>query len=599
MKGASRLNTLRRLRVHYRHLKIRNKMVLAFSSLLVVYTLIGVALVEAVTWFGNAKLYTEASGELNVGSSIINSELRSVEDFSFQILADDSVQAALVQIADHPDGFDTLVRRDALFKQLITLLQDNQYLGYIDLQSNDGTHFTVGNDGLVLELKPQELAQIRDAQGGHVWLLRTDGPDVALLSAREIRDKNSLSLRPIGLLTMKVELDRLVRMYIDLSDGKDVLISKAGQPVFASSSEVLAMYPDLSERVKTWSILDTPRGRVFVTRLRTGYQGFEYYTLIPYDVMFSGLWKVKAACIAADMLLCLLSLWLIRNLAARLTRPLEELTTQMKLVQAGDWPLASPDGEAGPRGRDEIGQLYVNFHRMLKRIDQLVEENYVQKLLVKEAEFQALQAQINPHFLYNTLNSINWLAKINRQHTISRMVEALGAMFRSLMDRERPVIALREELALVEHYLTIQTVRFGSRLQCDIRVEDGLMDTEIPKLTLQPLVENAIKHGLEQVVGTFHIRIRGRREDDAVVITVADDGPGMDGEAVQRALSGEGRTGKIGLRNIHHRLQSRYGEAYGLTVRAQPGEGTAITLRLPCRRNDETGGCTGEASRGG
>ncbi len=571
-------------------------MVLAFSSLLVVYTLIGVALVEAVTWFGNAKLYTEASGELNVGSSIINSELRRVEDFSFQIMADDSVQAALVQIADHPAGFDTFMRRDALFKQLITLLQDNQCLGYIDLQSDDGTHFTVGNDGSVLELKPAELAQIRDAKGGHVWLLRTDNPDAALLSAREIRDKNSLSLRPIGLLTMKVEVDRLVRTYIDLSDGKDVLITKAGEAVFASSPEVLAMYPRLSERVKTWSILNTPRGRVFVTRLRTGYQGFEYYTLIPYDAMFSSLWKVKAACIAADFLLCLLSLWLIRNLAARLTRPLEELTAQMKLVQAGDWPLASPDGEAEPRGRDEIGQLYVNFHRMLKRIDQLVEENYVQKLLVKEAEFQALQAQINPHFLYNTLNSINWLAKINRQNTISRMVEALGAMFRSLMDRERPVIPLREELALVEHYLTIQTVRFGSRLQCDIRVEYELLDCEIPKLTLQPLVENAIKHGLEQVVGTFHIRIRGRREEEAVAITVADDGPGMDGEAVQRALSGEGKTGKIGLRNIHQRLQSRYGEAYGLTVRAQPGEGTAITLRLPCSVADPSGYSAGKAS---
>ncbi|MCL6515504.1 sensor histidine kinase [Alicyclobacillus sp.] len=580
------MERLRRLGQRYRDLKIRDKMVLAFSALLVVYTLIGVLLVEAVTWYGNAKLFEEASGELNVGSSIINSELRRIEDFSFQIMADDSVQAALVQIADHPEGYDTFVRRDALFKQLITLFQDSRYLGYIDLQSADGTHFTVGNDGAVLDLEPAELAQIRDARGGHVWILRPGSPSFApaLVSAREIRDKNSLSLRPIGLLSMKVDVDRLAHTYIELSGGKEIVIARSGALVYASSPEVATLYPKLARDVNTWRILDTARGRVFATHLGTRYAGFDYYTLIPYDAMFSGLWKVKAACIVADILLCLVSLWLIRRLAAGLTRPLEELTGQMKQVQTGDWPLAGPDTDGGPSGADEIGQLYVNFHRMLRRIDQLVEENYVQKLWAKEAEFQALQAQIHPHFLYNTLNSINWLAKINRQHTISRMVEALGAMFRSLMDRERTIIPLAEELALVRNYLTIQEVRFGARLQCDIRVDDGMLDCQIPKLTLQPLVENAIKHGLERVVGTFHIRIRGRLHGEEMTLTVSDDGPGMAQEVIQRVLEGPEASGKIGLRNIQQRLKSRYGERYGLTIRAQPGKGTAVTLRLPCQK---------------
>ncbi|UUZ89339.1 histidine kinase [Paenibacillus sp. P25] len=173
--------------------------------------------------------------------------------------------------------------------------------------------------------------------------------------------------------------------------------------------------------------------------------------------------------------------------AGSITRPIEELIVRMRQVQKGDFRQAETDmAESAAPKMDEVGQLQRSFRLMIGRINELITENYAKRLTIKEAQFKALQAQINPHFLYNTLESVNWLAKTNGQRQISRMVEALGFLMRSSMSMKIGLITVSEELEIVMHYITIQKFRFEERLQFELHVPEEDGRRMLPKMTLRP-----------------------------------------------------------------------------------------------------------------
>src|SRR5690606_4633677 len=178
-----------------------------------------------------------------------------------------------------------------------------------------------------------------------------------------------------------------------------------------------------------------------------------------------------------------------------ITRPIESLNAKMKIVQKGNFDLASVSGdEQFPM--DETGQMHRNFRIMISRINDLINENYRKQLAMKESEYKALQAQINPHFLYNTLESINWQAKIGGQKQISQMVEALAYLMRSSINQKEPLVRLAEEKTFILHYITIQKLRFEERLDFRMDIPEDLESCVVPKLVLQPIVENAIQYAL-------------------------------------------------------------------------------------------------------
>jgi two-component system sensor histidine kinase YesM len=220
---------------------------------------------------------------------------------------------------------------------------------------------------------------------------------------------------------------------------------------------------------------------------------------------------------------------------------------------------------------------------MLGRIDRLIHERYRTQLVLKEAEFRSLQAQINPHFLYNTLESINWLAQLRRADDIAGMVQALGAILRASIDRNAVLIGLRDELELLRSYVLIQRVRYGARLRVDIEVPEGCADVTIPRLTLQPLVENAIKYGLERSSRPCRVVVSAVADDGQVRVAVRDNGPGMSEDLVRRLLRGKiaPRGSGIGIKNIHERLRSLYGARGVLAIESRLRKGTTVTITLP------------------
>ena len=257
---------------------------------------------------------------------------------------------------------------------------------------------------------------------------------------------------------------------------------------------------------------------------------------------------------------------------------IERLTCLMQEVQEG-----SMDMQVGSDDRDEIGMLYRGFGSMMKRIRTLINEVYLGKITQKEAELKALQAQINPHFLYNTLSLINWKALAAGEEDISRMTLAMSTFYRTALNRGRNVLQVEAELSNTRAYLEIQSMLHDGDFDYEIEVQPEILQCESLNLILQPLVENAIHHGIEEKTdGRGKISVRGWKEDNCVWFMVEDNGVGMEQEVADKILTMESKG--YGVRNVDERIRLCYGEKYAMKVESVVGKGTKMTIHFPARR---------------
>jgi sensor histidine kinase YesM len=225
---------------------------------------------------------------------------------------------------------------------------------------------------------------------------------------------------------------------------------------------------------------------------------------------------------------------------------------------------------------------------MAERIGALLARVKEEERSKNQAELRYLQMQLSPHFVYNTLNTVKWMAVMNRQDNIRDVVEALVKLMRNVSDPGEPTISLRRELELIRSYVQIQRMRY-SDFSLDIEVPDGLLDCEIPKFVVQNLVENAIVHGIAGMETEGRISIRAGTEGDTLVIGVEDNGAGFPSNA-GRPISPEAdpEHAHTGLDGIRERIRLSYGEEYGVSVRNSEGSGALVSLRLPIRRREES-----------
>lgn len=257
---------------------------------------------------------------------------------------------------------------------------------------------------------------------------------------------------------------------------------------------------------------------------------------------------------------------------------IERLTCLMQEMQEG-----SMDMQVGSDDRDEIGMLYRGFGSMMKRIRTLINEVYLGKITQKEAELKALQAQINPHFLYNTLSLINWKALAAGEEDISRMTLAMSTFYRTALNRGRNVLQVEAELSNTRAYLEIQSMLHDGDFDYEIEVQPEILQCESLNLILQPLVENAIHHGIEEKTdGRGKISVRGWKEDNCVWFMVEDNGVGMEQKVADKILTMESKG--YGVRNVDERIRLCYGEKYAMKVESVVGKGTKMTIHFPAKQ---------------
>ena len=268
-----------------------------------------------------------------------------------------------------------------------------------------------------------------------------------------------------------------------------------------------------------------------------------------------------------------------------ITNRISSVIHQMSKVRSG-----TPSPMESPVYHDEVGDLIDTYNYMTRKIDQLMDEQMKAAEELRIAEFNSLQAQINPHFLYNTMDMINWLALQGRDSEISTAVQRLSRFYKLTLSRKSSISTIGEEEEHVSIYVQLQNMRFHDRITFVSDIPDELTEYRIPKLTLQPVVENSILHGIlekESKAGT--IVLTGWLEDGDVVLLISDDGVGIPADKLPSIVSGEGSSSSggtnIAVYNTHRRLQILYGDAYGLSYSSEEGKGTEVQIRIPAQKD--------------
>ena len=302
--------------------------------------------------------------------------------------------------------------------------------------------------------------------------------------------------------------------------------------------------------------------------------------MVPYSQILSDLWRTTLIMALAIVGILVVTLIGVNQILTNVIKPLKKLEKHMKKVN-----LENLNEKVVIDTDDEISHLAGKFNSMLERIENLKEQVVEEQEDKRKYELQALQAQINPHFLYNTLDSIIWMAE-TQDTNIVPMTEALAKLFRISLNKGNEEILLKKELEHVKNYLIIQSMRYADKFTYDIQTEGHVENCHVIKLIIQPIVENCIYHGIKKKRGSGHISIRAFQQKKNLIIKVSDDGCGMTEEIRSKILSDEIEPENIsgsgiGVRNVNERIQLRFGKEYGIFYESEEGKGTTVTYVLP------------------
>ena len=272
---------------------------------------------------------------------------------------------------------------------------------------------------------------------------------------------------------------------------------------------------------------------------------------------------------------------LISNIVSK---PLHTLVVAMDNFKQGDFSQ-----KVEVMTQDELGEASACFNSMVDDIKELIDRNYVMAIKERESELDILQAQINPHFLYNTLDSLYWKATESENDEIAEDILSLSQLFRLVLNRGNGIVTVQTEAELLDRYLHIQKMRFGKRLEYEISLDKMLLEEEIPKLILQPFVENAIVHGFEKIDGNYTLSIIGTKEEKRMIFQIKDTGVGMSNDQMEAIWNRDDnrkyasqRIGRYAIRNVKERLELIYHENYELNIESKVGQGTTVTISVPC-----------------
>lgn len=307
--------------------------------------------------------------------------------------------------------------------------------------------------------------------------------------------------------------------------------------------------------------------------------------IIPENTLYLSTESVQSKLIFIIILFTLISLIMSISISYGITKPLKKLIKSMKLIEKGDLSIRFKT-----KYNDEIGQLGNGFNNMIGEIERLINDVYITNIRKKEAELNALQAQINPHFIYNTLESIRMMAKINNEPDTAYMISILGNLLRYSIHTRNQVVSLKEEFEHLKNYIILQNHRFENKYELLIDIPEELYNIEIIKLVFQPIVENAIYYAYDSFEGKAVILITAYRRDEMIVFKVEDKGMGMTvkqleslNESINDFTNGKKEKRGIGLRNVNERIKLYYGENYGVKISSKLKSGTIVKLEIPVK----------------
>lgn len=444
-------------------------------------------------------------------------------------------------------------------------------------------------------VRPQDQAWYRNARdaGGksvlsapHVQnLIQGEYRWVVSLS-RELKSTDGIIAEGVFLVDLNLSVIDDICSQINLGKkGYVFIVDRDGNIVYHPQQQLI--YSNLLAE-PTGSVVRAASGTSFIAE---GSEGKRIYSVqdssfgwrivgVAYtDELIADAGTIRRTVAAYALIGLAVSLMLSLLLSHRLTRPIKKLQADMKMVERGNFAIQTEIGQM-----NEIGQLGRTFNLMVSRIRDLMQEIIRTQENRRKSELALLQAQINPHFLYNTLDSIVWMAEQKQHEEVVRMTSALAKLFRASIAKDQELVPIRVEADHITNYLLIQKMRYQDKLDYTIEFEEAILPYKTLKILLQPFVENAIYHGIRNKPDIGLIAIRGFEENGRVVFEVKDDGLGMTPEQLARIWSPDEedtRRNGIGIHNVNERIHLHFGRDYGVRIRSEPDAGTCVTITIP------------------
>lgn len=361
-----------------------------------------------------------------------------------------------------------------------------------------------------------------------------------------------------------------------VADANDVVYTPASDVVYRIDKECYEREGTQGEEIRI-------NGRnYYVLNCYSLYSRWRTIGVVPKTEFSAGMKSLYEIFVVCVVICVLLVTFASLTVSATVTKPVLSLCSIMEKAEAGDFSV-----RIHTKYKDEIGVLGISFNHMIEKINELVNELYVEKQIRLEAQLKSLQEQIKPHFLYNTLDTISWLARSHDAMDVVQLIDALTNMFRVGLSSGHDYITLREEKKHVVNYLYIQKVRYGERLKYEIEIPEEYNDVVVPKLILQPLVENAIYHGIKMKRTGGTIFVRARAEGQKLYLVVRDDGAGVPASRLEEIKNRLGDSKNkaedvgFGLSYMAERIKLSYGSEYGIKIDSLEGEFTEVTICLP------------------
>ncbi len=518
--------------------------------------------------------------------SKIDSTVSDIENVAFYINGNNTIQASLKaekQVVGNRVAYYEL--HSDIRQILASYVLLRQEINAICIHSESGREYTYTKtrNGPSLDI----TRYIRDEK--QYWAV--DKNHIVLMKKLYAFPTQSL----LGYIALDVNAKSLYDIIADIDltkSGRIFLVNEEGR-ILATESETLS-----------GELLDEPyrnfigENEAFYNNVRVGNTYYSVYNsgaisngwymvlAIPRDYYMRDITKLKNVIIPITLTTAFLTALLSILVSKGITRPIRFLSGAMENFGQGNFDInCQVDSE------DEIGRLSHTFNQMVMDMNSLVNTVYEQKVMKQEAQMKSLQMQINPHFLYNTLDTINWMARIRHVDEIGDMVAALSNMMRYSLEK-KSFVRLGEEVKSLKDYIAIQNYRYRDKMVAEIEIDESLMSLYIPRLLIQPILENAIVHGIEEKLDKGHILVAARREDEDLYIQIMDDGVGMTEETMSHILREDysmkksGHT-SIGVVNVNRRIQMIYGKDYGLLVQSVLGAGTKITIHIPAREEEQ------------
>lgn len=425
--------------------------------------------------------------------------------------------------------------------------------------------------------------KLKENNGRNTWFsFQKDEyfPENKTLSlARYITDSNDYR-NQIGVLVFSMDTSTLLRSFTKITEQQVMYLADENGTIIASS-EALENNPKWGQESNSQSSMDAyevwknEQGKFLIRRCEIDDTGIYLVSLVPYEYMGAIYKSFLFWVLGGYFLILLLAAFYISFMSKRLTIPLKKLAESISTATvSGKLECLEIDST-----EKEICTLVDAYNMLIQKIEILLKQQYSLGKEKQQAELMALQSQINPHFLYNTLEMVNWMAERNEKENVQTVIQKMSTFYRLVLSRGKDIVTIREELALCETYLTIQQMRFQGRIQYERDVDDEILDYLIPKITLQPFVENAILHGIiASIEGRGTLSINGWEEDGRIILAVMDDGAGMAEEDREKSNS---KGSHYGMKNIGLRLSVYYQEDIKIEVESTKGVGTCVSINIP------------------